>query len=65
MTESPDDQTLSLSRKELISLYLILTGQEDSLDDTQHDVLRRVCELVYAQLSVDQVERIESYYESL
>jgi len=56
---------LDLSLRELLSLYIILARYESELDNTQQGILGRVCDQVYARLSVEQIEDIESFYESL
>lgn len=57
--------SLDLSQRELLSLYIILTRYESELDNTQQGILGRVCDQVYERLSVEQIEEIESFYESL
>lgn len=65
MIGEPDRHALDFSQRELLSLYIILTRYESELDNTQQGILRRVCDLVYERLSVEQIEDIESYYESV
>lgn len=57
--------TLNLSLKELLSLYVVLAAHEADLDDAQRDVFSRVCTVVYDQLSIEEIEHIESFYASL
>lgn len=64
-TNEGQTHTLDLSVKELLSLYVVLAVNEADLDDTQRDVFSRVCALVYDQLSIEQIEHIESFYASL
>jgi hypothetical protein len=65
VSEEWADQSFDLSHKELLSLYIVLTKHESQLDNTQQVLLRRVCEYVYGRLSVEQLEDIERFYESL
>lgn len=65
MIGEPTAHFLDLSQRELLSLYIVLAKHESELDETQRAVLGRVCEQVYELLSVEQIERIESFYESL
>ena len=65
MIGEPTGHFLDLSQRELISLYIVLAKYEAELDETQRAVLGRVCDQVYELLSVEQIERIESFYESL
>lgn len=65
MIGEPTGHFLDLSQRELLSLYIVLAKYEPELDETQRGVLGRVCDQVYELLSVEQIERIESFYESL
>jgi len=65
VTAESERHALDLSQKELLSLYIILTRYESELDNTQQGILGRICDLVYERLSVEQIEEIESFYESL
>ena len=65
MSGHRDSDSLDLSHRELLALYIILTKHESELDYSQQAVLRRVCDQVYGRLSVEQLEDIESFYESL
>ncbi len=65
MIGEPTGHFLDLSQRELISLYIVLAKYESELDETQRAVLGRVSDRVYELLSVEQIERIESFYESL
>ncbi len=65
MIGEPAGHFLELSQKELLSLYVVLAKYESELDETQRAVLGRVCDQVYEVLSVEQIEQIESFYESL
>ena len=65
MIGEPARHTLDLSRRELLSLYIVLTKYESDLDNTQQGVLGRLCDQVYELLSVEQIEHIDSFYESL
>ena len=65
MIGEPARHTLDLSRRELLSLYIVLTKYESELDNTQQGVLGRLCDQVYELLSVEQIEHIDSFYESL
>jgi hypothetical protein len=65
VSEEWEPQSLDLSHKELLSLYILLTKHESQLDNTQRVILRRVCDHVYRRLSVEQLEDAESFYESL
>ena len=53
------------SHAELVSLYLALSRQEKDLDEVQIKLLARVSETLYSQLSVSEMEEIESYYQAL
>ena len=65
MTGDWEREPFNLSHTELLSLYLILAEHEGQLDARQQEVLRRVCDHLYARLSVEQLEDIEKYYNSL
>ena len=65
MTGEQGEYSLDLSHRDLISLYIILTKNESELDSTQQVVFGRVCDQVYRRLSVEQIENIDSLYESL
>ena len=65
MTGESERHPLDLSQKELFPLYIILTRYESELDNTQQGILGRICDHVYEHLSVEQIEEIESFYESL
>ena len=65
MIGEPIRHSLDLSLKELVTVYLLLTRHESELDTTQRVLLGRVCDQVYDLLSVEQIEGIDSYYESL
>ncbi|MEE8441586.1 MAG: hypothetical protein V3S41_07685 [Spirochaetia bacterium] len=65
MIGEPARHTLDLSRREMLSLYIVLTKYESELDNTQQGVLGRLCDQVYELLSVEQIEHIDSFYESL
>ncbi|MFW5743819.1 MAG: hypothetical protein ACOC2D_11145 [Spirochaetota bacterium] len=56
---------IALSHAELVSLYLALSRREEELDRLQADVLDRVAGELYAELSVSEMEAIESYYEAI
>jgi hypothetical protein len=60
-----EEHSLRLTLKELISLYIVLSSQEDQLDPTQQSVLRRISDRLYRSLSVEQLEELQSYYTSL
>lgn len=62
MSVVPDGINISLSRKELISLYLVLMGSESNLDDTQREVFAQISDEVYRMLSIEEIEDINSYY---
>ncbi len=53
------------SHTELVSLYIALTKLESDLDETQKQVLERLAAMLYAQLSVSEMEEIERYYHGL
>lgn len=56
---------IALTHAELVALYLALSRQESGLDSIQADVLGRVATMLYSQLSVSEMEEIESYYRAL
>jgi hypothetical protein len=56
---------IDLSQAELIGLYLVLSRREADLDDVQTIVLERVAATLYGQLSVSEMEGIDSYYEAI
>ena len=56
---------MGFSHAELVSLYLALSRQEKDLDELQIKLLARVSETLYSQLSVSEMEEIESYYQAL
>ncbi|MFW5716825.1 MAG: hypothetical protein ACOC0E_05205 [Spirochaetota bacterium] len=56
---------IAFSHAELVSLYLALIRREDELDRLQADVLERVAAELYAELSVSEMEAIDSYYEAI
>lgn len=56
---------IAFSHAELVSLYLALSRREDELDQVQADVLERVAGELYAELSVSEMEAIDSYYETI
>lgn len=56
---------LRLEANELVALYMVLIRHEGELDQRQLGVLESVAAQVYAILSVDEIEHIESYYHSL
>ena len=65
MTGETDSLPLALTLRETLAIYLMLTKHEDELDDTQREILARICRRVYEKLSVEDIENIEGLYESL
>jgi hypothetical protein len=65
VTQPGDKAELALSEREMVALYLLLAGNEDSLDDSQRAILARLTALIYDRLSVDELENIDGYYQSL
>ena len=54
-----------LSHAELVSLYVALSRQEKELDAMQTTLFERIGSMLYSQLSVSDMEEIESYYQAL
>ena len=65
MSDQAEAHSLQLSESELLSLYLLLTRHEAELDQRQQDLLDRIAQEVYGLLSVEEIEHIDSYYNSL
>jgi hypothetical protein len=58
-------QGFSLDHSEQVSLYVLLSCHEESLDERQTRLLHRVATHLYGELSVSQMEEIEAYYRRL
>ena len=52
-----------LTDKESIGLYMRLKKDESTLDDTMTRVLLRIEKVLYRQLTVEDMENIESTYD--
>lgn len=65
MGSSAELHNLELTRKELVALYMMLASSEDELDACQLELYRRVSQVVYSVLSVEELEQIEAYYGDL
>ncbi len=52
-----------LTDKESIGLYMRLKKDESALDDTMTRVLLRIEKILYRQLTVEDMENIESTYD--
>lgn len=59
------DHQFQLSREELVSLYVALARHESDLDERQTKILERLAAMLYAHLSVSEMEGIESYYNEM
>ena len=59
------DARLAFDHRELVSLYVLMSQQEESLDSQQTELLARISDHLYRRLSVSQMEEIESYYLTL
>jgi hypothetical protein len=62
-----DDLELTLRGRELIGLYLLLTADDHAVEQSRSDpVLRllreRLEDSLYASLSIEEMERIETIY---
>lgn len=62
---SETQHRIGFSQTELISLYVELSRHEDELDDIQAGILARVSGVLYQQLSVSEMEEIDSFYETI
>ncbi|MFW5685909.1 MAG: hypothetical protein ACOC0O_04575 [Spirochaetota bacterium] len=62
---SEDQNALTLSHAELVALYVALSEHESELDPVQNKVLARVAAKLYDELSVSEMEQIESYYNAI
>ena len=60
-----EEHALLLTGDQLVSLYVLLSRQEADLDGRQREVLAAVARLLYARLSVSEMEDIDSHYRSL
>ena len=56
---------IAFTHAELVSLYLALSRREEELDQLQADVLERVAGELYGELSVSEMEAIDSYYDAI
>jgi hypothetical protein len=56
---------LALDHNDLVSIYVLLSQQEEILDSRQRNLLTRISDHLYRRLSVSQMEEIESYYRTL
>ena len=56
---------ISLSDAELVSLYLLLSRDEQALDERQQGVLRTVSDVLYRTRSVSEMEDIANHYRSI
>ena len=56
---------LDLSHTELVAVYVALARHEADLDETQTKLFERLSSMLYARLSVSDMEDIESYYRTL
>jgi hypothetical protein len=65
VTSGADRYSLKLSMKELVSLYLLLTENEQALDDIQCALLSRLSSAIYERLSVDEIENVRAFYAAL
>ena len=56
---------MSFSHAELVALYVALSRRESELDPLQTALLERVASELYGELSVSEMEGIETYYGAL
>ena len=52
-----------LSAKEIMGLYMLLKKQEMVLDATMCAALGKIEKILYAQLTVEEIESIQSLYD--
>lgn len=52
-----------LSGRETMGLYLFLQKREEELDETLYSLYVRLQQLLYGQLSIEEMERMENLYE--
>lgn len=53
---------LTLSRREIAALFILLKDHEPGLNKDLQDVFGRISEILFAFLSIDEIERIEDLY---
>ncbi|MBI9100836.1 MAG: hypothetical protein JEY99_00350 [Spirochaetales bacterium] len=53
---------ISLKGAEITSLYIMLKKREEELDENQSSVLRGIEAFLYENLSVQEIENIETLY---
>lgn len=58
------DSAVRMSGREIMSLYLLLRGEEDQLDEALLSLLGRIEEMLFSRLSIDEMERIADLYQS-
>lgn len=53
---------IEINDHELVGLYLLLKSNEMELDDTLQGLLGKTAKVLYANLSVEQLENISDLY---
>jgi hypothetical protein len=57
--------SLSLSHVEVVAIYVALIDAIDSLDEVQSEALDKISSKLYEELSVEEMEHIDLYYENI
>ncbi len=60
----PGITQMLFSEKELIGLYILLKGGEDTLDFTMSKLLSRVESYLYQKLTIEELENIDFVYRN-
>ncbi len=56
---------LSLSHREVVAIYMAMIESAESLDEVQSEALDRLSSKLFEELSVDEMEHIDRYYENI
>lgn len=62
--QAPTQIQLSLTKKELYGLYFILKRQELRLEDTMYGFLIKLEKLLYATMTIEEMESLKGQYET-
>ncbi|MBN1523733.1 MAG: hypothetical protein JW904_04565 [Spirochaetales bacterium] len=57
--------SLSLSPKQLVGIYLALQTSDFLPDMTFEKTKTQIREILYAELTIDQMEKLEEFYNSM
>ncbi len=54
--------SLELNSREIVGLYLFLNERGMELDSSMENILKRISELLYDNLSIDELEKLSELY---